>query len=465
MILYVLMGLAAVVGLALAVVLLLSAGLIVVLLLQAAGVMRRVPFSYNLRNLVVRWRVTLLTGLAFTLVVGLMVVMLAFVRGMYELTGNSGRPDNVIVLADGAIDELISNLSYGDITAIDHFSPLIAKDDEGKPLVSHELYLVVNQPIRRSADPKVEEAVPVEKGKPGERQRRFIQVRGLDDLPRAAAVHRLKLKAGEWFDKPSRELSGEPLGALNVVLGEGIARELGKDQGKATLVVGDLFALGSRKWSVAGILDSAGSTFDSEVWTGRGTAGQTFGKPEGRTTVVIQAVSADKARELAADLVQNYKKPAVLAQVEPDYYNKLTATNDMFLGAIIFVAVFLALGGIVGIMNTMYAAISQRTKDIGVLRILGYSRFQVLTSFFLESLLLALIGGAMGCAAGFLANGYSATSILSGGMGGGKSVVLKLVVDWQILAVGMAFSLIMGCVGGLIPALSAMRLRPLESLR
>jgi ABC-type antimicrobial peptide transport system permease subunit len=125
----------------------------------------------------------------------------------------------------------------------------------------------------------------------------------------------------------------------------------------------------------------------------------------------------------------------------------------------------MALGGIVGIMNTMYAAISQRTKDVGLLRILGYSRGQVLRSFFLESMLLALLGGLLGCAVGSLANGFTATSILSGGQGGGKSVVIKLVADWSILGIGLSFALVMGCVGGLIPALSAMRLRALESLR
>src|SRR5262249_12015628 len=107
-------GLLTLVQLAIAVILLLSLVLIVVLLLQAAGVLRRVPFSYNLRNLAVRWRVTLLTALAFTVVVGLMTAMLALVRGMYKLTEGSGQPDNVMVMADGASDELFSNLSYGD---------------------------------------------------------------------------------------------------------------------------------------------------------------------------------------------------------------------------------------------------------------------------------------------------------------------------------------------------------------
>jgi ABC-type antimicrobial peptide transport system permease subunit len=125
----------------------------------------------------------------------------------------------------------------------------------------------------------------------------------------------------------------------------------------------------------------------------------------------------------------------------------------------------MGVGAMFGVMNTMFAAISQRTKDIGVLRILGYPRWQILASFFLESLLLALVGGVIGCAIGSLSHGWTASSILSGSAGGGKSVVLKMVVDARTLAAGLGFSLLMGAVGGLVPALSAMRLKPLESLR
>jgi len=128
--------------------------------------------------------------------------------------------------------------------------------------------------------------------------------------------------------------------------------------------------------------------------------------------------------------------------------------------------VIMAFGGIFGVMNTMFAAISQRTKDIGVLRILGFGRRQVLVSFLLETMLIAFTGGVLGCALGSLAHGVTASSIISGGQGGfGKTVILRLVVDANTLAVGMMLTLVMGVAGGLLPALSAMRLRPLESLR
>ena len=418
-------------------------------LLQALGVLRHVPFSYNVRNLVGRWKVTLLTALAFTLVVGLMTVMLAFVNGMYRLTEGSGQPGNVIVLSDGATDEMFSNLGFGDIKEIE-LQPGVEQDASGKPLASWEIYVVINQEIPGA--------------QAGGRQRRFVQGRGIDDPVLSGRVHSLSLHpGGSWFSAAGVEGAHTGDSAVQGVLGEGIARELGQDQGKPSLQPGDRFELGGRTWVVTGIMKSAGSTFDSEVWAKRDLLGSMFGKSS-FTTVVLRTTGAEAAKRLAEDLTANYKKPAVLAQTEPEYYDKLNTTNQQFLYAIVFVTVVMAVGGVFGVMNTMFAAVSQRTKDIGVMRILGFARWQVLSSFFLEALLLGLVGGLIGCALGSLANGWTATSIISSGMGG-KSVVLKLVVDGKIVAAGLAFSLVMGAIGGLLPALSAMRLRPLESLR
>jgi putative ABC transport system permease protein len=116
-------------------------------------------------------------------------------------------------------------------------------------------------------------------------------------------------------------------------------------------------------------------------------------------------------------------------------------------------------------MNTMFAAISQRTKDIGVLRLMGFARWQILVSFLLESLVIGLIGGILGCLLGLLCDGRSMTSIVSNAQGGGKFVVFKMAVSPEILGWGVLLTLMMGGIGGLIPSFSAMRLKPLESLR
>ena len=328
-------------------------GLIFLLFLQAVKLVRRIPYSYNVRNLMVRWPSTLLTALAFVLVIGLMTVMLAFVNGLYKLTQGSGQPGNVFVLADGATDELFSNLGEaGDITLIANRAQ---QDEAGGHLVSYETYVVVNQPIPGA--------------KKGDRARRFMQVRGVVDPVISGRVHNLPLnEGGAWFNEVQTvEDEGKPVEAIQAVLGEGMARELGHDRGKPSLGPGDVFDLGPRKWVVTGVLQSAGSTFDSEVWAKQSRVGEMFGKPS-YTTVVLRTTDAAAARSLADDLTKNYKTPAVSAQPETDYYEKLNNTNQQFLYTIVFIVIIMAVGGVFGVMNAMFAAVSQRTKDIGVLR-------------------------------------------------------------------------------------------------
>src|SRR5262249_21172750 len=172
--------------------------LLALILLQSVGVLKKVPFSYNLRNVVVRWKTTALTAVAFTLVVALLTGMLGFVNGMYKLTAGSGVPSNVMVLADGSTDELFSNLGYGDIKQIET-EPWVLRDDDGRPLASWEVYIVVNQPILTRKCPVCGQMAPVDRygakllphGEPtcagsgtdvvATRGRRFLSVRGVED--------------------------------------------------------------------------------------------------------------------------------------------------------------------------------------------------------------------------------------------------------------------------------------------
>jgi len=428
----------------------LGATAVVLALLVIVG---RIPLAYNVRNLFVRWRITIMTALAFTLVISLQTVMLGF--GMNKLTEESGQPGNVMVLSDGAIDELMSNLSVIESADVNRH-PGIQLDAKGEPLASREVYLVVNQPLEGEA------------GKRG--KRRFTQVRGIEDPVTAAKVHGLDLyPGGRWFSPAGvQSLPGgkeNDQQAVEAVLGEGVAGQLGRDRGKEQLQIGEVFTLGPRQWIVTGIMKSAGSTFGSEIWAKRSLVGPMFGK-EAYSSIVLKTKDKRSAKAVASDLSKNYKKAALQAQPETVYFSKLSETNRQFTVAIIFVAIVMAIGGVFGVMNTMFAAISGRTKDIGVLRIIGFARWQILVSFFLESLVISLVGGLVGCGLGYLTNGWTATSIVSGGQGGGgKFVVLELVVGPDILLAGLLLALAMGALGGLIPAISAMRLKPLESLR
>ena len=427
-------------------------------LLIACG---KVPLSYNVLNVVVRWRTSLMSALAFTLVIGLLTVMLAFVNGMYALTETSGQPGNVVILAEGALDEAFSSLGMADVSDLER-QPGV-ESEGGQPLSSRETYLSANQVIENPL--------------PGRPKRRFLQVRGVETPEMSARVHGLELEPGssQWFPEAGVvEIPGTGgQTAISVVLGAGIARELGYDRSaeaiakasnKTRLDVGDTFPVGDRIWMVAGVMKYSGGTFDSEVWGKQSLIGEMFGKPN-YTSVVVRAKGPEEAKALQLYLRDDYDKASVSPRVETEYYESLSETNQQFLIAILIVTGIMSLGGIFGVMNTMFAAISQRTKDIGVLRLLGFRRRQILISFLLESLVLAVIGGLLGCALGCLSDGWQANSVVSSGQGGGKFVTLRLTVDAGVLAMGMLLSAIMGFFGGLIPALSAMRLSALDALR
>jgi putative ABC transport system permease protein len=455
----------------------------------------KVPLAYNLRYLWVRRRDTILTAVVFTVVVALVIVLLAFVNGMYKLNENTGIPGNVLVLSEGSTDELFSNLGYSDVHNVERI--IVTEDDknrplpkpsgiqqvtpgpDGKPLIgadgkvvlladdapqpvkdrapylaSYEAYLVMNQPV------------PTQPGEP--QRRRFLQVRAMKEVHLAAAVHNIDLyPGGKWFnDQSVVERDGKTF--LACTIGEGVAATLGPDVGKGRLEVGDTFELGDDKWLVTGIMKTQGTTYGSEVWTGvNNTVVAGTGKGNKYTTLVLRMAENTEAasRGMAYYLQYRYDQVKLKAYSEPDYYKELTKTNEQFLFCIVMLAVVMAVGGVFGVMNTMFASIAARIKEVGVLRILGFKRWQILISFMIESLLIATIGGALGCLVGLLANFFEASSSLSGGNGGGKTVSLKFIVDYQTIAAGMLFTLIMGRLGGLVPALSAMRMEILDSLR
>jgi hypothetical protein len=477
---------------------------------------------------------TLLMALAFTLVIGLLTVLLAFVNGTYKLTEDSGHPNNVIVLADGSNDESFSTLGFSDTSDVDYLEE-VAVNANGKPLSSREVYILASMhvpvqegscsgPQARGEIKKVfaaerrlivtdtrgentEFTIPsqarllvnnvkdtLESLKPGDvvwiayeqsakehvitemrvsNRRRFMQVRGVEDPLIASEVHGLELHpGGAWFSGagverlPATEPGKEPESAVQAVLGEGAAKAIGPDYGKPSLEVGDVFELGLLKWKVVGILKSSGSIFGSEVWAKRAYVGQRYGKESVISSITVQATSPEAAKTLTANLKPDkFTKAKLNPQTEIDYYSSQRTFLIILLIAIIVLTIAMAVGGMFGVMNTMFAAISQRSKDIGVLRILGFARWQILVSFLLESLLIALAGGLLGCLLGSLSNGWNATGVVGGVGSFGKAVALKMIVTPNTILLGIVLTLFMGLLGGLLPALAAMRLKPLEAMR
>lgn len=381
-----------------------------------------IPLNYSYRNLIVRWRTTLMTASGFTLVVAALIIMLAFLNGVRAVSVVTGERNNVIVLKKGTGDEVLSELDFRTATQIEA-SPGILRGPSGRQMASRELFMVLSPSnVDTSETP-------------------FVQVRGV--YPVALEVHpQVRITSGRPFRPHHRE----------VIVGAAMARQL-------KLKAGDKLPLGRVEWDVVGIFEAGGATFESEAWGDLDQLADQFHRKGIVTTLVMRCADAEAADGLVEYLAAN-RSVEVDAISEIGYYQRQgEQTNVVRVGAFV-IAGFMGLGAVLGITNTMFAAIGQRIKDIAVLRLLGFGRREILISFLLEALLIAAVGGACGSLLGYAINGLSLSTAV-----GAKIVAFAFKVDGQILATAAGFTFVMGFVGGALPALSAMRVSPLEALR
>jgi putative ABC transport system permease protein len=380
-----------------------------------------VPLSYNYRNLRVRWKTTLMTASGFTLVVAALVVMLAFINGIEAACATTGEPENVILLSKGNNDEVLSQMDRSAAAQVES-SKGVLLDAAGQPVASRELFMVVHH--RREQEGEF----------------RFLQVRGV--LPAAFAVHsQLHVLEGRTF-RP---------GQSEAIIGKGVRRE-------SHLQLGDTIEMGRKKWKIVGVFESGGAAFESELWCDLNELASQFRREGMYSTVILRASSPREAEKLAERLSDS-RSVSVESMTEPKYYEKQSEQTKIMQTAAWVIAWFMGIGAMFGVMNTMFAAIGQRTKDIAVLRIMGFESRDILLSFLIEAILIAVIGGLLGVALGAATNGITRTVSL-----GARQIDFAFRVDGDILTIAGLFTLIMGILGGLLPALSAMRIKPLEAL-
>jgi putative ABC transport system permease protein len=381
-----------------------------------------VPLSYNYRNLRVRWKTTLMTALGFTLVVAALVVMLAFINGIEAACATTGEPENVILLAKGNNDEVLSQMDRGLVSQVENTKG-VALDSSSQPIASRELFMVVHH--------RQEETGAF----------RFLQVRGV--LPVAFRVHsRLHLTEGRAFHRSQSE----------IIVGKGVQRE-------NHFQIGDQIDMGRKLWKVVGIFEAGGAAFESELWCDLNELASQFRREGFYSSVILRAQTPEAAEELAERLMSS-RSVSVEAMTEPKYYQKQSEQTKIMETAAWVIAWFMGVGAIFGVMNTMFAAIGQRTKDIAVLRIMGFVPGEILLSFLVEALLIALLGGLLGVALGAATNGITRSTSV-----GARQIDFAFRVDGTILTFAALFTVVMGILGGLLPAMSAMRIKPLEALR
>jgi ABC-type antimicrobial peptide transport system permease subunit len=255
----------------------------------------------------------------------------------------------------------------------------------------------------------------------------------------------IEVNSGRWFQSGRRE----------AVVGAGLARRYPQAQ------VGGKLEFGRGVWEIVGIMDAGRSAANSEVFVDLNQLALDQNRPQALSSVLLRATDEVAAQALINDLT-NDRRLNVDAMTEKTYYQNQTSSGAplQILGT--FVAFIMAIGSCFAAMNTMYAAVARRAPEIGTLRVLGFSRAGILASFFLESLLLSLIGGLIGCLLVLPLNNIS-TGI--GNFVTFSEITFEFRVTPVIMTTGLVFALIMGALGGLFPAASAARKQILTALR
>ncbi len=384
-----------------------------------------IPLSYNFRNLVVRRTTTIMTALGIGLTVAVLLSVLALVDGLRTAFSSSGNPLNVLVMRKGATAELNSNFSRAGYQEL-RFKPGIARNSAGQPMTSLEMIQVVNLP-RLDAPEGAN-----------------VTIRGLP-IEGAELRNEVKLASGRWFDPGKRE----------IVVGKSVAERFPDAQ------VGKSIRFARGDWQIVGVMDGGRTAVNSEIWGDINQISSDYNRSEVLSSALVRATDPVAAQALINDL-NGDQKLNVKAMNEKEYFDAQTVSGApiQFLG--VFVSVIMAVGSCFAAMNTMYAAVSRRAKEIGTLRVLGFSRASILTSFFLESLLLSLLGGLLGCLLVLPLNNIS-TGI--GNFITFSEISFNFQITPLIMALGIGFALFLGALGGLFPAQSAARKEILTALR
>jgi putative ABC transport system permease protein len=384
-----------------------------------------IPLAYNLRNLTVRKTTTLMTALGIALTVSVLVAVMALVNGLQSAFKASGNPLNILVMRKGANAELSGGLTRDAFESV-KAKPGIARTADGLPLASLELVTVINLPNDSHPDGM------------------NITLRGLTQVGLAIREN-TKIAEGRWFRQGQRE----------VVVGKSIAKSY------PAAALGQKLHFGRGDWEVVGVMDSDSSATKSEIYADLNQMAGDFNRQDGPSSALLRATDAVAAQALVNSINDDQRLNSN-ARTEVEYMDSQTnsAAPVQYLG--VFIAIIMAVGSSFAAMNTMYAAVARRAKEVGTLRVLGFSRGSILTSFFLESVLLSLLGGLIGCLLTVPLNFVSASMMSFTSF---SEIAFNLRVGPEALALGIGFAMLMGAIGGVFPARMAAKKEILVALR
>jgi putative ABC transport system permease protein len=381
--------------------------------------------SYNLRSMIVRKGTAAMTAGGIAMVVAVFVMTLAIAQGFRATLVASGSPQNAIVLRKGATAETLSAVPRTDVPLVESL-PQVGRSADNKPLASPELLVAI-------ALPRLSDAQPAN-----------VPARGVG--PRAFDVREtLTIVEGRRFTAGTREIN---VGRLAV----------GRFKG---LTLGSDVAFGNATWHVVGVFTAEDASFESEVWGDVDLMMPAFQRT-GYQSITVKLASPAMFDSFKA-AVEADPRLYLAPEREQTYYadqSKAMTTVIRVFGT--FVTLILSVGAMFGAMNTMYAAVAYRTREIGTLRALGFSQLRIVTAFLVESIALALVGGVIGCILALPVHGLSTGTTNFASF---SEVAFKFRITPALLAGGLLFAGLMGAAGGLLPAIRAARIPVARALR
>ena len=398
---------------ALLLILIVVGGIIAGLLAPFVG---SVPVSYNFRSIKERWTSTIVAVLGIAGTVGVFVAMLSLARGFKATLVASGSPGNALIMRAGSSSEMMGGITL-DSVRVAQDGPGVAHDANG-PLVTQEVVGVVPFPlISTGTDANV-------------------QVRGVS--PNVLTIRNFaKIVEGRMFQP----------GLAELVVGKNASRTY------AGLTVGNSVNFGGGRWQVVGVFDAGGSSFDSEVWCDAHILSQVLKRPDNIFQSATIHLTSPAAFQQFKDAVTADPRMNVDVWREIDYYAKQSTTMTRLITVLGgFIAAIMAIGAIFGALNTMYSAVAERGREIATMRALGFSTWNVILSFLFEALLISFAAGLIGCLAVLPLNGLT-TNTMNWQTFSNLAFAFKITFD--LLLMGVLFALVMGVLGGLLPAIRA----------
>ncbi|WP_421789078.1 ABC transporter permease [Hyphobacterium sp.] len=375
--------------------------------------------AMNVRSIPQRASMSIATILSVALMVGVLLFFLAMANGFRATVTGTGADDVAMILRGGSQAELNSNLQRDDVRLIE-IAPGVAADENGNPIMSAELYVIVDG-IKRSS--QTEANLPL----------RGVES-GAGDLRQNFSI-----VEGRMF---------EP-GAAELVVGRGVIREF------EGFEFGEVIRLGTNDWTVVGVFSTGGSAFESEIWTDLGVVQNLYQRGSSVQSVRVRLTEPD-AIEALREYTDSEDRLNVDVSSEAEYFAASAASGTITLIDYVAwpLAITMAIGAFAGAWNTMYSSVETRMREIATLRTIGFSGFAAFMGTLIEALVLAAIGGALGATIVYLVfNGFSASTLGSGF----TQVVFTFAVTGSSIVVGVVLALIVGFLGGIIPGIRAAR--------